>query len=804
MSAMYKNRIFLGAIVALAMSSKLASAQGFDLSLLTDCWEWVIGFSTESCTATCAQVGRTCDPVKIGELNTVQALSDAISTSFLLGSASGPGSMATFCNGGINIWAFATAPAAFAYQTFVPNVNNPSEGVFVVSHYCYFPTNPVDYTGTCDTEYDIVPSQRICSCYNGACPPTMAPSSPPLSDPTLAPSVAPSIAVTAAPSVVPTVAGTQPQCDEWILGYSTESCTKTCDRVGATCNAQNLETIVTQQAFYDMVTVAKTIDASCPTGYDADVFCTKGVNTYSYAFAPVPAAFAYKTHRANGRATETFCNFPVSVTNQTANCGAEYVYPPSRRFCSCTGNCPPPTAAPTTTVTEAPTVVPTVNPSTAPSAVPTVAPSKTPTAVPSVAPSANPSTAPSAKPSASPSVHPSAAPSAGPSVAPSAVPTANPSAAPSAAPSASPSAIPTFVPSAAPSAQPSVAPSAGPTVNPTFVPPTIVPTLAPSNNPSITPSAHPSASPSRIPTAAPTGCFKFIIGYSEKSCTETCSDPEVNGVCENEIIKTIDTLPDFSNMLTTATLLGSGGSSPSSVATFCSGGVNNFPFANSPAAFAYQQYVPLPTPHYVVSNYCYYRPAVQGPTTDTCDTKYMVPPSQRICACSIASCVDNGAYPMPNYRRLEGVEEEENQSVGVSAAEALDTALTVATDSVAEAKVEVLTTTAAVETAAVESASDPAPAVTSLQALLSEVPVQYQIAGAAAMVLALLCAVALYNALSTPKTLSETPAYCSSPTKGVTWAATLEQAELSDSAKNLPHASRNSRKREVYIEMPEM
>uniref|UniRef100_A0A7S3M5Z0 Uncharacterized protein n=1 Tax=Spumella elongata TaxID=89044 RepID=A0A7S3M5Z0_9STRA len=802
MSAMYKNRIFLGAIVALAMSSKLASAQGFDLSLLTDCWEWVIGFSTESCTATCAQVGRTCDPVKIGELNTVQALSDAISTSFLLGSASGPGSMATFCNGGINIWAFATAPAAFAYQTFVPNVNNPSEGVFVVSHYCYFPTNPVDYTGTCDTEYDIVPSQRICSCYNGACPPTMAPSSPPLSDPTLAPSVAPSIAVTAAPSVVPTVAGTQPQCDEWILGYSTESCTKTCDRVGATCNAQNLETIVTQQAFYDMVAVATVIDASCPTGNNADVFCTQGVNTYQ--FAQAPAAFSYLTHNANGQGTETYCNYPTSLAGLNADCDVAYVYPPSRRFCSCTmSTCTAPgpvtvmpSVAPTVALTVAPT---TLEPSAAPTMDPTVLPTVGPTMDPTVEPTVGPTMDPTVSPTADPSAKPSFAPSAGPTVSPSAVPSAATTVAPSAATTTSPSAAPTMSPSAIPTIAPSVAPTAAPSFTPTRTPtraptfnPTRAPTRTPTRNPTRNPTGKPTRNPTRTPTASPTGCFKFVIGFSEKSCTETCSDPEVNGVCENEIIKTIDTLPDFSNMLTTATLLGSGGSSPSSVATFCSGGVNNFPFANSPAAFAYQQYVPLPTPHYVVSNYCYYRPAVQGPTTDTCDTKYMVPPSQRICACSIASCVDNGAYPMPNYRRLEGVEEEENQSVGVSAAEALDTALTVATDSVAEAKVEVLTTTAAVETAAVESASDPAPAVTSLQALLSEVPVQYQIAGAAAVVLALLCAVALCNALSTPKMV---------PT--VDNDGTASPVSAPGSPQKKMRTTRNSHKREVYIDISE-
>eukprot|EP00286_Rhodomonas_abbreviata_P000177 CAMPEP_0181291662 /NCGR_PEP_ID=MMETSP1101-20121128/2088_1 /TAXON_ID=46948 /ORGANISM="Rhodomonas abbreviata, Strain Caron Lab Isolate" /LENGTH=40 /DNA_ID= /DNA_START= /DNA_END= /DNA_ORIENTATION= len=31
---------------------------GLDLNLLTGCWEWVVGFSYESCDETCAEVNR--------------------------------------------------------------------------------------------------------------------------------------------------------------------------------------------------------------------------------------------------------------------------------------------------------------------------------------------------------------------------------------------------------------------------------------------------------------------------------------------------------------------------------------------------------------------------------------------------------------------------------------------------------------------------------------------------------------------------------------------------------------------------
>ena len=205
-----------------------------------------------------------------------------------------------------------------------------------------------------------------------------------------------------------------------------------------------------------------------------------------------------------------------------------------------------------------------------------------------------------------------------------------PTASPTADPTASPSAAPTFVPSAIPSASP----SRNPTANPTFVP---------------------TAAPTTIPTASPTGCFKFVVGYSQKSCTETCNDPELGGnaVCHNEIMQTIDTYDDFASVIASAILLGSPNNPPTSIAHFCGYGVNNFPFANMAAAFAYQQYVALPTPHYIVDNYCYYQPAASGVSPATCDTQLMFQPSQRVCSCAIADCVDTGAFPLPHYRRLE-------------------------------------------------------------------------------------------------------------------------------------------------------
>jgi hypothetical protein len=126
-------------------------------------------------------------------------------------------------------------------------------------------------------------------------------------------------------------------------------------------------------------------------------------------------------------------------------------------------------------------------------------------------------------------------------------------------------------------------------------------------------------------------------------------------VCHNDIMQTIDTYDDFAGVVASSILLGSPNNPPTSIAAFCNYGVNMFPFATMAAAFAYQQYVPLPTPHYVINNYCYYHPASSGVSPATCDTTFTMPPSQRFCSCSIADCVDTGAFPLPNYRRrLEG------------------------------------------------------------------------------------------------------------------------------------------------------
>ena len=155
-----------------------------------------------------------------------------------------------------------------------------------------------------------------------------------------------------------------------------------------------------------------------------------------------------------------------------------------------------------------------------------------------------------------------------------------------------------------------------------------------------------------------------MVGYSEKSCTETCNDPELGGqaVCRNDIMQTINTSEDFDAMLSSYIMLGSPNNPPGNTTAFCDWGVNLWPFATQAAAFAYQQYVALPTPHYIINNYCWYQPDnFPAYPPATCDTQYTAPPSQRFCSCAIANCVDTGAFPEPHYRRLEGEEQEQEQ-----------------------------------------------------------------------------------------------------------------------------------------------
>lgn len=160
--------------------------------------------------------------------------------------------------------------------------------------------------------------------------PTFTNTQAPSRAPTFAPTRLPSFAPTRLPSAAPTAAPTG--CTRWVLGYSAESCTTTCGRLSGQCIASNLNSIVTQDSFYAMVSAALVL-GQAGVSVDAASFCNLGVNVY--VFAPAPAAFTYQVFEAGGMSAQTYCNYPTSLASLVSTCDTAYAYPPSRRFCSC-------------------------------------------------------------------------------------------------------------------------------------------------------------------------------------------------------------------------------------------------------------------------------------------------------------------------------------------------------------------------------------------------------------------------------------------------------------------------------------
>jgi hypothetical protein len=308
--------------------------------------------------------------------------------------------------------------------------------------------------------------------------------------------------------------------NEWVLGYSTESCTLTCGRLSGQCDANKFTDVITTEAFNDMVTSAYVMCSGSLVG-DVGAFCNQGVNVFR--FAQLPATFTYKTHAADGDADLTLCTFPTSYHSAEGGCDVQYQYPPAQRFCPCTvtGDEGPGTSTDSSSPPQdVPTANPSAQPTAEPSAVPPFASEVDSTAAPTIPPTASPTTSTTAGPSAEPSatltaastVAPTDAPTISPTGVPTTVSTADPTAQPTAEPATEPSAAPTPAPTADPTAAPTTVPTFGdPTVHPTVDPsaaptiqPTVAPTVAPAVSPTAPPSAEPTVKPSTQPTVVPT------------------------------------------------------------------------------------------------------------------------------------------------------------------------------------------------------------------------------------------------------------------------------------------------------------
>jgi hypothetical protein len=130
------------------------------------CFEWVLGYSSESCTESCAKISKTCTLSALQAVTTAGAFEAAITGAKQLGKTETVSDSNSFCTGGVNSWAFATAPAAMQYPLYVKEEDSAA-GHYVMMNSCYYPENGV--TGDCDTQYSVPPVQRFCPCDSATC-----------------------------------------------------------------------------------------------------------------------------------------------------------------------------------------------------------------------------------------------------------------------------------------------------------------------------------------------------------------------------------------------------------------------------------------------------------------------------------------------------------------------------------------------------------------------------------------------------------------------------------------------------------
>ncbi|KAJ1426603.1 hypothetical protein B484DRAFT_450627 [Ochromonadaceae sp. CCMP2298] len=132
-----------------------------DVSIVSDaCSEWLLGYSGESCTKTCSRIRKQCALFPIEMINTLEAMTATIESATSVVTLAPLGSFESFCNGGVNTWALATAPAVLDAPMFVA-----ATGVTEMKHSCFYPNVMV---GDCDTKFNVPMSQRLCACGTGS------------------------------------------------------------------------------------------------------------------------------------------------------------------------------------------------------------------------------------------------------------------------------------------------------------------------------------------------------------------------------------------------------------------------------------------------------------------------------------------------------------------------------------------------------------------------------------------------------------------------------------------------------------
>mmetsp|Transcript_72801 Transcript_72801/g.152062 ORF Transcript_72801/g.152062 Transcript_72801/m.152062 type:complete len:195 (+) Transcript_72801:1-585(+) len=131
------------------------------------CQDWILGYSGESCTETCSRRVKSCVMYDIEELNNLAAFEAMMANATDVEGAP-LGTMAEFCDAGVNVWPFATAPSAMRTPTHQLGeiVDGVQESTTVLKYSCYYPAITI---GDCDTKFVLPQSQRFCSCDGETC-----------------------------------------------------------------------------------------------------------------------------------------------------------------------------------------------------------------------------------------------------------------------------------------------------------------------------------------------------------------------------------------------------------------------------------------------------------------------------------------------------------------------------------------------------------------------------------------------------------------------------------------------------------
>jgi len=115
---------------------------------------WYVGYSGDSCEATCTSAGGECDAEPLATITTSDAFSTMVASATVVETNERIGeSSEAFCQHGINILPFATAPSVITL-----NIGAVNETL------CVYPTSTTSLQGSCDVSFTDPPAQRFCNC----------------------------------------------------------------------------------------------------------------------------------------------------------------------------------------------------------------------------------------------------------------------------------------------------------------------------------------------------------------------------------------------------------------------------------------------------------------------------------------------------------------------------------------------------------------------------------------------------------------------------------------------------------------